>query len=133
MFGSPPDGPTWRLLHAISKRACITWVLQRFVCHIHLLYRVAHNLCFFVDLSYKLVFVLLIVKVDTEGSYYYCIAIFMFLQCCQRWFYSHTSKSNVLISEKLYKQGWRDGSVVENTGCSYRIPEFSSQHPHSIL
>jgi hypothetical protein len=26
--------------------------------------------------------------------------------------------------------GWRDGSVVKNTGCSFRGSEFNSQHPH---
>jgi hypothetical protein len=26
--------------------------------------------------------------------------------------------------------GWRDGSVVKNTGCSSRGPEFKSQQPH---
>ena len=26
--------------------------------------------------------------------------------------------------------GWRDGSVIKNTGCSCRGPRFSSQHPH---
>jgi len=27
-------------------------------------------------------------------------------------------------------QGWRDGSVVKNTDCSYKGPEFKSQQPH---
>jgi hypothetical protein len=31
--------------------------------------------------------------------------------------------------EKIYR-GWRDGSVVKNTSCSSRGPEFSSQQPH---
>jgi hypothetical protein len=26
--------------------------------------------------------------------------------------------------------GWRDGSAVRSTGCSSRVSEFNSQHPH---
>jgi hypothetical protein len=31
---------------------------------------------------------------------------------------------------KLFRQGWRDGSVVKYTGCPSREPEFNSQHLH---
>jgi len=27
-------------------------------------------------------------------------------------------------------KGWRDGSVVKSTDCSFRGPEFKSQQPH---
>ena len=27
-------------------------------------------------------------------------------------------------------KGWRDGSAVKSTDCSYRGPEFNSQQPH---
>jgi len=30
---------------------------------------------------------------------------------------------------KIKPIGWRDGSVIKNTGCSSRGPEFNSQHP----
>jgi hypothetical protein len=30
---------------------------------------------------------------------------------------------------KVYIMGWRDGSEVENTGCSSKGPEFNSQQP----
>lgn len=30
-------------------------------------------------------------------------------------------------------QGWKDGSVVKTTGCSYRGLRFGSQHPHNIV
>jgi len=33
-------------------------------------------------------------------------------------------------SLRLGFTGWRDGSVVENTDCSPRGPEFKSQQPH---
>jgi hypothetical protein len=29
-------------------------------------------------------------------------------------------------------RGWRDGSVVKRTDCSFRGPEFSSQPPHGV-
>jgi hypothetical protein len=29
--------------------------------------------------------------------------------------------------------GWRDGSVVKSTGCSFKGPEFNSQQPHGGL
>jgi hypothetical protein len=29
--------------------------------------------------------------------------------------------------------GWRDGSVVKSTDCSFRGPEFNSQQPHDGL
>lgn len=29
-------------------------------------------------------------------------------------------------------RGWRDGSMVENIGCSCIGPEFASQHPQEI-
>jgi hypothetical protein len=28
------------------------------------------------------------------------------------------------------KRGWRDGSVVKSTDCSFKGPEFKSQQPH---
>jgi len=31
---------------------------------------------------------------------------------------------------KEIARGWRDGSVVKNTVCSSRGPEFKSQQPH---
>jgi hypothetical protein len=31
---------------------------------------------------------------------------------------------------KISMVGWRDGSVVKNTDCSSRGPEFNSQQPH---
>jgi hypothetical protein len=34
------------------------------------------------------------------------------------------------IGIKSGKWGWRDGSVVKNTDCSSRNPEFNSQQPH---
>ena len=41
------------------------------------------------------------------------------------------SGENVCL-ESLQKvmRGWRDGSVVKNTVCSSRGPEFNSQKPH---
>jgi hypothetical protein len=35
--------------------------------------------------------------------------------------------------KKEKKRGWRDGSVVKNTDCSSRGPEFKSQQPHGGL
>jgi hypothetical protein len=32
--------------------------------------------------------------------------------------------------ERAGDMGWRDGSVVKNTDCSSRGPEFNSQQPH---
>jgi hypothetical protein len=29
----------------------------------------------------------------------------------------------------MQKEGWRDGSAVKSTGCSFQRPRFSSQHP----
>jgi hypothetical protein len=35
-----------------------------------------------------------------------------------------------MLLKKEKEKSWRDGSVVENTDCSSRGPEFSSQQPH---
>jgi hypothetical protein len=29
-------------------------------------------------------------------------------------------------------EGWRDGSMVKSTDCSFEGPEFKSQQPHSV-
>jgi hypothetical protein len=34
-----------------------------------------------------------------------------------------------LIS-RMMNSGWRDGSAVKSTDCSFRGPEFHSQQPH---
>jgi hypothetical protein len=34
---------------------------------------------------------------------------------------------------KSYVLGWRDGSAVESTDCSFRGPEFNSYQPHGGL
>jgi hypothetical protein len=34
---------------------------------------------------------------------------------------------------RTYPQGWRDGSAVKSTDCSFRGPEFNSQQPHGSL
>ena len=34
-----------------------------------------------------------------------------------------------ILSQKLSKRDWRDGSVVKSTGYSSRGPRFNSQHP----
>ena len=36
----------------------------------------------------------------------------------------------VLIKTNKQPRGWRDDSVVKNTGCSSRGPRFNSQYPH---
>jgi hypothetical protein len=42
-----------------------------------------------------------------------------------------TSISALVYTLKNYFcGGGRDGSVVKNTGCSSRVPRFTSQHPH---
>jgi hypothetical protein len=40
------------------------------------------------------------------------------------------NKSLKKKEKKKKKVGWRDGSVVKNTACSSRGPEFKSQQPH---
>jgi hypothetical protein len=30
----------------------------------------------------------------------------------------------------MKNRGWRDGSAVKNTNCSFEGPEFKSQKPH---
>jgi hypothetical protein len=43
--------------------------------------------------------------------------------------YLHKIINKYLKKKKKEKLGWRDGSVVKNTDCSSRGPEFKSQHP----
>jgi hypothetical protein len=41
-----------------------------------------------------------------------------------------TNQSNKQTKTKVNYWGWRDGSVVKSTDCSFRGPEFNSQQPH---
>jgi hypothetical protein len=34
------------------------------------------------------------------------------------------------IKEEGKRWGWRDGSAVKSTDCSFKGPEFKSQQPH---
>jgi hypothetical protein len=42
-------------------------------------------------------------------------------------FYMVFLLNNDIFINFLKTQGWRDGSAVKNTGCSFRGPEFNSQ------
>ena len=44
--------------------------------------------------------------------------------------YSDTSFGSKISVWKVYRWGWRDGSVVKSSGGSSRSPEFNSQQPH---
>jgi hypothetical protein len=45
---------------------------------------------------------------------------------------THTQKIKNLKTFILKSplMGWRDGSAVKSTNCSFEGPEFKSQHPH---
>ena len=40
------------------------------------------------------------------------------------------SVSKVNMTQNRGPGGWRDGSAVKSTDCSYESPEFKSQQPH---
>ena len=42
---------------------------------------------------------------------------------------SATGENKMVFSIKLRVEGWRDGSVVKGTDCSFKGPEFKSQQP----
>jgi hypothetical protein len=39
-------------------------------------------------------------------------------------------KKNTIHLKIIIIRGWRDGSVVKSSDCSFRGPEFNSQQPH---
>jgi hypothetical protein len=43
---------------------------------------------------------------------------------------SHHIRFIKFIAYKNHFRGWRDGSVVKSTDCSFRGPKFNSQQPH---
>ena len=47
----------------------------------------------------------------------------------QKYFYLKGSSLQCYINESII-QGWRDGSEVKSTGCSFKGHEFNSQQPH---
>ena len=47
--------------------------------------------------------------------------------------YSQFLENCTQSSFKIKASGWRDGSAVKSTDCSYEGPEFKSQQPHGGL
>jgi hypothetical protein len=46
--------------------------------------------------------------------------------------WDRVGKGRQCQTTKVEPAGWRDGSVVKNTDCSAKGPEFKSQQPHGV-